>query len=79
MSKKTNTDVQKFSKENHAQLGTIGILQKNATFYPLYRVNNIFKLLDIFQSTLINEELSPDNMRNEPERKTRTPHKNSLF
>ena len=47
-------------------LGLLGYCEKNATISPVheiaYRVNNILQLLDFFQSTILNEELSISNI-----------------
>ena len=47
-------------------LGLLGYCETNATTSPLqekaYRVNNILHLLDICQSTILNEELSINNI-----------------
>ena len=47
-------------------LGLLGYCETNATISPIhekaYRVNNILQLLDICQSTILNEELSINNI-----------------
>ena len=47
-------------------LGLLGYCETNATISPMhekaYRVNNILQLLDICQSTILNEELSINNI-----------------
>ena len=47
-------------------LGLLGYCETNATTSPTnevaYRVNNILQLLDICQSTILNEELSINNI-----------------
>ena len=55
-------------------LGLLGYCETNATISPIhekaYRVNNILQLLDICQSTILNEELSINNIINNENRKT---------
>ena len=63
-------------------LGLLGFCEINATTFSTkevaYRVNNILQLLDICQSTILDEELSINNfIKNE--KKNRTFHKNTLF
>ena len=47
-------------------LGLLGYCETNATISPIndvaYRVNNILRLLDICQSTILDEELSINNI-----------------
>ena len=47
-------------------LGLLGYCKANATTSPTkevaYRVNNILQLLDICQSTILDEELSKNNI-----------------
>ena len=47
-------------------LGLVGYCETKATISPInevaYRVNNILQLLDIFQSTILDEELSINNI-----------------
>ena len=55
-------------------LGLLGYCETNATISPIhekaYRVNNILQLLDICQSTILNEELSINNIINNENRNT---------
>ena len=55
-------------------LGLLGYCESNATISPLhekaYRVNNILQLLDICQSTILNEELSINNIISNEKRNT---------
>ena len=55
-------------------LGLLGYCETNATTSPVkeiaYRVNNILQLLDICQSTLLDEELSINNIINNEKRNT---------
>ena len=63
-------------------LGLLEYFETNATTSPVkeiaYRENNILQLLDICQSTSLNEELSINNIISN-EKKYRLFHKNSLF
>ena len=63
-------------------LGLLGYCETNATISPIneeaYRVNNILQLLVICQSTILDEELSINNIiRNE--KRNRLFHKNTIF
>ena len=55
-------------------LGLLGYCETNATISPIYekayRVNNILQLLDICQSTILNEELSINNIISNEKRNT---------
>ena len=55
-------------------LGLLGYCETNATTSPVkevaYRVNNILQLLDICQSTILNEELSINNIISNEKRNT---------
>ena len=55
-------------------LGLIGYCKTNATTSPVketaYRVNDILQLLDICQSTILNEELSINNIISNEKRNT---------
>ena len=55
-------------------LGLLGYCETNATISPIhekeYRVNNILQLLDICQSTILNEELSINNIISNDKRNT---------
>ena len=55
-------------------LGLLGYCKTNATISPMhekaYRVNNILQLLDICQSTILNEELSINNIISNEKRNT---------
>ena len=55
-------------------LGRLGYCEKNATISPIhevaYRVNNILQLLDICQSTILDEELSMNNITSNEKRNT---------
>ena len=62
-------------------LGLLGYCKTNATISPInevaYRVNNILQLLDICQSTILDEELSINNSH---EKKTHiTPQKHHIL
>ena len=54
--------------------GLLGYCETNATISPInevaYRVNNILQLLDICQSTILDEELSINNIISNEKRKT---------
>ena len=68
-------------------LGLLGYCETNATISPIkevaYRVNNILHLLDICQSTILDEELSINNIiSNENRNKdyfTKTPYFKPTF
>ena len=68
-------------------LGFLGYCETNATISPLnevaYRVNNILQLLDICQSTILDEELSINNIISKEKRNTdyftKTPHFKRTF
>ena len=63
-------------------LGLLGYCETNATTSPVkeiaYRVNKILQLLDICQSTILDEELSIDNIISN-EKNYRLYHKNPIF
>ena len=71
-SKSTNSDIISLHVCNNTpyqitlSLGILGYCETNATISPIievaYRVNNILQLLDICQSTILNEELSINNI-----------------
>ena len=50
-------------------LGLLGYCETNATTSPIkevaYRVNNVLQLLDIYQSTILDEDLSINNINKE--------------
>ena len=54
--------------------GLLGYCETNATISPInevaYRVNNILQLLDICQSTILDEELSINNIISNEKRNT---------
>ena len=69
------TRMQQFTIQTHISSRTSRILQQyNTTSYPkeerAFRLNNIFRLLDNCQSTILYEELSINNKTNNSKRKT---------
>ena len=64
-------------------LGFLGYCETNATISPIhekaYRVNNILQLREICQSTILNEELSINNIISNQKQKYGLLHKNSIF
>ena len=70
--KNTNSDIISLHVYNNTPyqvtlpLGLLGYCETNATISPInevaYRVNNILQLLDICQSTILDEELSINNL-----------------
>ena len=68
-------------------LGLLGYCETNATISPIievaYRVNNILQLLDVCQSTILDEELSINNIISNEKRKkdyfTKTPYFKPTF
>ena len=70
--KNTNSDIISLHVYNNTPyqitlpFGFLGHCETNATTSPInevaYRVNNILQLLDIFQSTILEEELSINNI-----------------
>ena len=64
-------------------LGLLGYCETNATISPVHekanRVNNILQLLDIFQSTILNEELSINSIISNEKKEHRLFHKNTIF
>ena len=63
-------------------LGLLGYCEIKATISPIndvaYRVNNILQLLDICQSTILDEELSIKIIISN-EKRNRLLHKNTIF
>ena len=63
-------------------LGLLGYFETDATTSPTqevaYRVNNIIQLLDICQSTILDEELSKNNTKSN-KKEHRLYHKNTIF
>ena len=80
MKKKINSDIISLHVYNNTpnkitlSLGLLGYCETNATTSPVkeiaYRVNNILQLLDICQSTVLNEELSINNIISNEKRNT---------
>ena len=78
--KNTNSDIISLHVYNNTpyqvtlHLGLLGYCETNATISPIhekaYRVNNILQLLDICQSTILNEELSINNIISNENRNT---------
>ena len=78
--KNTNSDIISLHVYNNTPyqvtltLGLLGYCETNATISPMhekvYRVNNILQLLDICQSTILNEELSINNIKSNEKRNT---------
>ena len=68
-------------------LGLLGYCEINATFSPTkeiaYRLNKILQLLDIFQSTILDEKLSINNILSNEKRNTdyftKIPFFNQIF
>ena len=64
-------------------LGLLGYCETNAKTSPTkevaYRVNNLLQLLDICQSTILDEELSKKNNIISNEKKYNLFHKNTSF
>ena len=68
-------------------LGLLGYCETNATVFPrietAYRVNSILKLLDICQSTNLNEDLSSKNINSDSKLNTdyltKTPYLKPTF
>ena len=66
-------------------LGPLGYCETNATTSNeiAYRVNNISQLLDIFQLTILDEELSINNIKSKEKRNTdyftKTPYLKPTF
>ena len=91
--KDSNSDMISLHIYNHSSykitlpLGILGYCETNATFSPTkeiaYRVNNILQLLDICQSTILDEEMSIDNnLSNEKQNTdyfTKTPYFKPIF
>ena len=79
-SKNTNSDIISLHVYNNTPyqvtlpLGLLGYCETNATISPInevaYRVNNILQLLDICQSTILDEELSIKNIISNEKRNT---------
>ena len=86
--KNTNSDIISLHVYNNTPykttlpLGLLGYCETNATTSPkievAYRVNNILQLLDICQSTILDEDLSINNIIIN-EKKERLLHKNTIF
>ena len=78
--KNTNSDIISLHVYNNTPyqitlpLGLLGYCETNATTSPInevaYRVNNILQLLDICQSTILDEELSINNIISNEKRNT---------
>ena len=87
--KNTNSDIISLHVYNNSPykirlpLGQLGYCETNATVSPTieiaYRVNNILKFLDICQSTILNEELSINNIISDKKRNTDFFYKNILL
>ena len=91
--KNSNSDIISLHIYNHSPykitlpLGLLGYGETNSTLSPTkeisYRVNNILQLLDICQSTILDDEMSINNiLRNEKRNKdyfTKTPYFKPLF
>ena len=79
-SKNTNSDFISLHVYNNTPYqitlpsGLLGYCETNATISPIievaYRVNNILQLLDICQSTILDEELSTNNIISKEKRNT---------
>ena len=79
-SKNTNSDIILLHVYNNTPyqvtlpLGLLGYCETNATISPInqvaYRVNNILQLLNICQSTILDEELSINNIVSNENRNT---------
>ena len=88
-SKNTNSDIISLHVYNNTPyqvtlpLGLLGYCETNATISPInevaYRVNNILQLLDICQSTILEEELSINNIISNEKKKHRLLHKTPYF
>ena len=92
-SKNTNSDIISLHVYNNTPyqvtllLGVLRYCETNATISPInevaYRVNNILQLLDICQSTFLDEELSINNIISNEKRNTdyftKTPYFKSTF
>ena len=78
--KNTNSDIILLHVYNNTPyqltlpLGLLGYCETNATISAIhevaYRVNKILQLLDICQSTILNEELSINNIKSNEKRNT---------
>ena len=91
--KNTNSDIislhiyKKLPYKITLSLGLLGFCETNATTFPTlevaYRVNKILKLLDICQSTILDEELSIINIISDNKRNknyfTKTPYYKATF
>ena len=92
-SKNTNSDILSLHVYNNTPyqvtlpLGLLAYCETNATISPInelaYRVNNILKLLDVCQSTILDEELSINNIISNEKRNrdyfTKTPYFKPTF
>ena len=86
--KNTNSDIISLHVYNNTSnritlpLGLLGYCETNSTTSPIkevaYRVNNILQLLDICQSTTLDEKLSINDILSN-EKKHRLIHKNTIF
>ena len=87
--KNTNSDINSLHVFNNTPyqitlpLGFLGYCETNATSSPInevaYRVNNILQLLDICQSTILDKELSINNIISNEKRNTDYFTKKSYF
>ena len=88
-SKNTNSDIFSLHVCNNTPyqitlpIGLLGYCETNATISAIievaYRVNNILQLLDICQSTILDEELSINNLISNEKRNTDYFTKNTIF
>ena len=91
--KRSNSDIFSLHVYNNSPyqitlpLGLLGYCETSATTLPTnevaYRVNNLLQLLDICQSTILEEELSTNNIISNEKRNTdyftKTPYFKSTF
>ena len=91
--KDSNSDMNSLHVNNNSPykitlpLGLLSYFKTNPTIFPTkevaYRVNNILQLLDICQSTILDGELSINNIINNEKRNTdcftKTPHFKPAF
>ena len=91
--KNSNSDIISLHVHNNSPykiplpLGLLGYCETNATTFPTkevaYRVNNILQLLDICQSTNLDEELSINNIISNEKKNTdcftKTPYFKTTF
>ena len=88
-SKNTNSDIISLHVYNNTRyqvtlpLGLLGYCETNSTISPIievaYRVNNIPQLLDICQSTILDEELSINNIISNEKKTQITSQKHHIF